>query len=193
MPEFKQNLIDIELMKKAREGDTSAFDILVIKYQCRISKLVSIYIRDPSEVLDVVQDTFIRAFKALHTFRFESTFYTWLHRIAVNAAKNNIAIKIRKIPYDDIDIYEVEKTLTKIMHTDLVTTENLMINFEANDVICNVINSLPQELKNAIMLREVEERTYDEISNITGCPIGTVRSRINRAKQVIEKKSQPFV
>jgi RNA polymerase sigma-70 factor (ECF subfamily) len=185
--------IDTTLINEVLHGNTHAFDTLVLKYQYKVFKLVSRYIKDPSEVLDVTQDTFMKAYKSLAKFRGDSSFYTWLYRIAINTAKNYIISKDRKVPDLDIDINEIEQGSHKITHKDLHTPELLSLNEEMYTLIREVMETIPSELKTAILLREVEGMTYQEIAQIMDCPVGTVRSRIHRAKEIIEKKVQAHV
>lgn len=192
---MKEDLRDeLELIKLSQQGDKSAFGSLVIKYQYRVSKIVGRFTYDPSEVLDISQDAFIRAFKAIKTFRGECSFYTWIYRIAVNAAKNYIKFRSRRVPNVDIEISEFESGLgSKLDDSPIEVPEHDLINDEVHDVLFSALEELPEELKTALLLREVEGMTYHEIANIMSCPIGTVRSRIYRAKDVIEKRIDPFM
>lgn len=175
------------LVKRVQQGDNGAFDLLVLKYQHKIVNLVSRYIRDKDEALDVAQDAFIKAFKALPRFRGDSAFYTWLYRIAVNTAKNYIvAAKRRPMDYDldlqDPNYYDVHERLRS---ED--TPEAVAMKDEMQARIGDSINALPEDLKTAIVLREIDGMSYEEIAEAMECPVGTVRSRIFRAREAINK------
>ncbi|MEL6448049.1 MAG: RNA polymerase sigma factor RpoE [Pseudomonadota bacterium] len=178
---------DALLVKRVQKGDKSAFDLLVLKYQHKIVNLVSRYVRDADEALDVAQEAFIKAYRALPRFRGDSAFYTWLYRIAVNTAKNHlVAAKRRPMDYDldlqDPDQYE--------MHARLKTTdtpEAVALKDETQQQINRSINELPSDLRTAIILREIDGMSYEEIAQTMECPVGTVRSRIFRAREAISK------
>ncbi|MEL7023656.1 MAG: RNA polymerase sigma factor RpoE [Pseudomonadota bacterium] len=175
------------LVKRVQQGDNGAFDVLVLKYQHKIVNLVSRYIRDPDEALDVAQDAFIKAYRALPRFRGDSAFYTWLYRIAVNTAKNYlVAAKRRPMDYDldlqDPNYYEVHERLRS---ED--TPEAVALKDEMQERIGDAINGLPEDLKTAIVLRELDGMSYEEIAEAMECPVGTVRSRIFRAREAITK------
>ena len=184
---------DSELIEKAKKGDKQAFDALVIKHQYKILKLVSRYIDDPSEALDIAQDSFIRAYSSINKFRGDSSFYTWIYRISSNVAKNHLVAQGRKVPDIDIDIAEMEQKVSKKLQRELPTPEGVLLDNEVNVALHSVIDALPEELKTAILLREVEGMSYNDIANIMECPIGTVRSRIFRAREIIEKRVEPFI
>ncbi len=184
---------DLGLVRKAQAGDKAAFDLLVRKYQNKIISLVSRYLGHNGDVQDVAQDAFIKAYTALPGFRGEAAFYTWLYRIAVNSAKNYLMAKGRK-PYTvDVDAEETEYYEISDALRDNSTPENLALTEEIKHVIFDTIESLPDELKVAIQLREIDGMSYDEISSAMGCPIGTVRSRIFRARDAIDLKLQPLL
>ena len=175
------------LVKRVQQGDNGAFDVLVLKYQHKIVNLVSRYIRDPDEALDVAQDAFIKAYRALPRFRGDSAFYTWLYRIAVNTAKNYlVAAKRRPMDYDldlqDPNYYEVHERLRS---ED--TPEAVALKDEMQERIGDAINGLHEDLKTAIVLRELDGMSYEEIAEAMECPVGTVRSRIFRAREAITK------
>lgn len=186
-------LIDLQLINEAKNGNKHAFDALIIKYQYKIYKLLARYIHDSNEALDIAQETFIRAYNAIHRFRGDCNFYTWLYRIAINTAKNYLISKGRKVPEIDFEIYELERSLSKITPKDNLNPEKLLVKGEIHDIIYDILESLPKELKTALLLREIEGMTYDEIANIMECPVGTIRSRIYRAKEIVEKKADPFI
>lgn len=183
------NQIDAELIKEVQAGNKQAFDALVLKYQYKMFKVVARYVSDPSEVLDVTQETFIKAYKAIDNFRAESSFFTWLYRIGVNTAKNYVISQGRKLPEVDYEITEVEQYISKANVKEYSTPEKVLIYDEMEDMLHGLIAELPSELKATLMLREVEGLTYDEIANLMDCPVGTVRSRIYRARELIERKS----
>jgi len=183
-----QNKIDLEIVRRVQRGDKSAFDLLVIKYQHKLAQLVLPYVHDKDDVLDVVQDSFIKAYKALPRFRGDSAFYTWLYRIAINTSKNYLTAQSRRPPRSDVDANEAEfYDYGQAMH-DNTTPEAELAQQQIKDSIDRVIASLPEELKTAISLREFEGMSYDEIAGIMDCPVGTVRSRIFRAREVIDKE-----
>ena len=183
-PEF----VDHELVRRIQAGDKSAFDLLVIKYQSKIIQLVNRYIRDPFEAQDVAQETFIKAYRALASFRGESAFYTWIYRIAINTAKNHIASRARRPSDGDIDVESAEQFETGYSLRDNETPEGVVLTEELARVIQQALDELPDELREAISLREFEGLSYDEIAVAMNCPVGTVRSRIFRAREAIDRK-----
>ena len=187
------NGVDKELVKLVQQGDRQAFDQLVEKYHTRIVKLVSRYVRDPSEALDVAQESFIKAYKALSKFRGDSAFYTWLYRIAINTAKNHAVMQSRKIIDADVEILDVEQTLHRGQNDDYKPPEYTLINSELEAAVMDVIQELPKDLKTTITLREMDGLTYEEIAGVMDVPIGTVRSRIFRARETIERRMRPTV
>ncbi len=188
-----QNKIDLEIIKRVQRGDKSAFDLLVIKYQHKLAKLVAPYVRDSDDVLDVVQESFIKAYKALPRFRGDSAFYTWLYRIAINTAKNYITAQSRRPPRSDVDGTEAEYYDGDAVLHDNSTPEANMIKQEIKEAIDQAISDLPEELKVAITLREFEAMSYDEIAKVMDCPVGTVRSRIFRAREAIDKEIRELI
>ena len=188
-----ENSVDQELVRRVQRGDKKAFDVLVRKYQQKIVKLISRYIRDQDEVLDVAQETFIKAYRAMANFRGDSAFYTWLYRIAINTAKNYLVAQSRRPPDTDIDAEDALQfeADSKLRETDL--PEQLVHRDEVERVIYETIEELPQDLRTAITLREFEGLSYEEIAQAMDCPIGTVRSRIFRAREAIETKLKPLL
>jgi RNA polymerase sigma-70 factor (ECF subfamily) len=189
----QEEQVDLHLIVEVQKGNKQAFDALVLKYQYKVFKLVARYISDPSEVLDVTQETFIKAYKALDNFRGDSSFYTWLYRIAVNTAKNHLIARGRRLPESEYEISEIEQFLSKRDVKEYSTPERTLICDEMEHMLFDIIDDLPSDLRTAILLREIEGLTYEEISEVMGCPVGTVRSRIFRAREAIEKKIDPYM
>lgn len=179
---------DAQLVKRVQKGDKKAFDLLVLKYQQRIIKLVSRYVRDPTDALDVAQDAFLKAYRALPNFRGDSAFYTWLYRIAINTAKNYLVTQSRRPMESENFRVEGEQVELESMLKDLATPESLLITDEIKETIAEAIEQLPDDLRTAINLREVEGLSYEEIADVMTCPIGTVRSRIFRAREAIDHR-----
>lgn len=184
---------DIQLIEATKQGDSKAFDVLVMRYQTRVLKIVSRFVKDPSESLDVCQEIFIKAFRALDKFRADSSFYTWLYRIAVNTAKNFIISAGRRLPGIDIEILDMDRFVMRNNFKEFGTPERLLMRDEIEDVVYDAIDHLPKDLRTAITLREIEGLSYEEISDIMHCPVGTVRSRIFRARSAIDKSVQPLL
>jgi RNA polymerase sigma-70 factor (ECF subfamily) len=178
---------DQQLVQRAQRGDLRAFDLLVLKYQGRIAALVSRYVSDAGEVEDVTQETFIKAYRALGKFRGDSAFYTWLYRIAANAAKNHLVAKGRR-PGADATIEDAEGFEEGGMLSESASPEALAMGSELGEVVESALNALPDELKAALMLREFDGLSYDDIADVLGCPVGTVRSRIFRAREAIDQR-----
>ncbi|PBJ82005.1 RNA polymerase sigma factor RpoE [Lysobacteraceae bacterium NML93-0399] len=185
--------LDEELVKRVQAGDAAAFDLLVRKYQHRIAALIGRYISDWSEVQDVAQETFIRAYRAMANFRGDAQFYTWLHRIAVNTAKNHLVAHNRRPPTDDIDIDDAEHFDSGIRLRDSDTPERELMRQQLEQTVMRAVEALPEELRVAINLREVDGLSYEEIAERMGCPIGTVRSRIFRARDAIDRELRPLM
>jgi RNA polymerase sigma-70 factor (ECF subfamily) len=185
--------LDQALVARVQRGDSLAFDLLVRKYQHRIAALISRYIKDWSEVQDVAQETFIRAYRAIGNFRGDAQFYTWLHRIAVNTAKNHLVAHNRRPPTDDIDVSDAEHFDSGIRLRDNDTPERELMRQEIETAVMRVVDKLPTELREAITLREVEGLSYEEIAERMQCPIGTVRSRIFRARDAIDEALRPLL
>lgn len=179
---------DRQLVERVQRGDKRAYDLLVLKYQHRIVGLVSRYMRDQDEVLDVTQEAFIKAYRALPGFRGESAFYTWLYRIAINTAKNYLVSRSRRPPDTDIDVDQGDAHEGSIALSDIENPENRLEGDQLKAVVYKAIDDLPEELKVAVTLREFEGLSYEEIASIMECPVGTIRSRIFRAREAIEKK-----
>ena len=186
MTEIKGEATDQQLVVKVQEGDKRAFDLLVLKYQHKVHAIVSRFVRDTDEVADVVQEAFIKAYRALPKFRGESQFYTWLYRIAVNTAKNYLVSRSRRPPGSDVDIDDAEYYSGSEYLKDLGTPENQLFRDELESVIVKSIAELPEDLRTAVTLREYEGLSYEEIAEIMECPVGTVRSRIFRARETID-------
>ena len=184
---------DQELVQRVQRGDKRAFDLLVLKYQQRIIHLISRFIRSPSDVEDIAQEAFIKAYRALPNFRKESTFYTWMYRIAVNTAKNHLLDKSGKIFEFAQRIDNLEQTEGNLTLTSKETPEHLLLRDEIQTTILDAIEALPEELKIAITLREFENLSYEEIAKVMDCPLGTVRSRIFRAREAIDSVLQPLL
>jgi len=185
--------LDLALVRRVQRGESAAFDVLVRKYQHRIIALIGRYIADWSECQDVAQDTFVRAYRAIGSFRGDAQFYTWLHRIAVNTAKNHLAAHNRRPPAGDIDISDAEQfdSGTRLRDTD--TPERELMRQELEQTVMKAVGALPEELRETITLREVEGMSYEEIAQKMGCPIGTVRSRIFRAREAIDVQLRPLL
>ena len=185
--------IDQALIERVQKGDKAAFDVLVLKYQNRIIQLVNRYVRDPDEAMDVAQEAFIKAYRALDRFRGESAFYTWMYRIAINTAKNHLVASGRRPPGGDIDAQDAEQYDGATGLREYDTPEHLVLRDEIQATIAQAIDELPEDLKTAITLRELEGMSYEEIAQTMECPIGTVRSRIFRARDAIDTKLQPLL
>ncbi|WP_394129711.1 RNA polymerase sigma factor RpoE [Shewanella maritima] len=184
---------DQQLVEKVQQGDKNAFNLLVLKYQNKVMSLVSRYVRNQADVSDVTQEAFIKAYRALANFRGDSAFYTWLYRIAVNTAKNHLTSQGRKTPANDVDVADAEFYDGNDALRELATPERLLLKEEINQVIFNTLETLPEELKMAITLRELDGMSYEDIANVMDCPVGTVRSRIFRAREAIDKQLQPLL
>ena len=190
---MEQREIDQQLVERVQRGDKTAFDLLVRKYQFRLAKLVSRYVSDRAEVEDVTQEAFIKAYRALKGFRGESAFYTWLYRIAINTAKNYLVSMGRRPPRSDIDAEEAEGMTNGTELREINTPESSMLRDEIAETVRQTIETLPEDLRTAITLREFEGLSYDEIASIMDCPIGTVRSRIFRAREAIDNELKPLI
>jgi len=185
--------VDRELVARVQKGDKKAFDVLVLKYQQKVANLVARYVRDPGETLDVTQETFIKAYRALPGFRSESAFYTWLYRIAINTAKNYLVSMGRRPPGTDVDTDSAEQQDVSGRMRDTDTPEDQLLTAEIAKTVQEAIDELPEDLRTAVVLRELEGMSYEEIANAMSCPIGTVRSRIFRARDAIDKKLKPLL
>jgi RNA polymerase sigma-70 factor, ECF subfamily len=186
--------VDQQLVERAQRGDKRAFELLVSKYQRKLARLLSRFIRDATEVEDVTQEAFIKAYRALPTFRGDSAFYTWLYRIGINTAKNYLVAMGRRAPTTtEVDSEEAEGYEDGEQLRDLNTPENEMMSRQVAETVNQTLESLPEELRAAITLREIEGLSYEDIANIMNCPIGTVRSRIFRAREAIAAKLRPLL
>jgi len=185
--------IDQALVERVQRGDKSAFDILVLKYQSKIIQLVNRYVHDPDEAMDVAQEAFIKAYRAIGRFRGESAFYTWIYRIAINTAKNHLVASGRRPPAGDIDAQDAEQYEGATGLREYATPERMLLKDEIEKTVASAIDELPDDLKTAITLRELEGLSYEEIAQTMECPIGTVRSRIFRARDAIDTKLKPLL
>jgi RNA polymerase sigma-70 factor (ECF subfamily) len=185
--------VDQLLVKRVQKGDKRAFDLLIQKYQHRIVSLVSRYVSDSSEAQDVAQEAFIKAYRAIGRFRGDSAFYTWLYRIAINTAKNWIVARNRRPPSSDIDAVDAEQYAMSSRLKETSTPENEMMREETEHMVYDTIATLPEDLRTAIMLREMDGMSYEEIATTMECPIGTVRSRIFRAREAVDEKLKPLI
>jgi RNA polymerase sigma-70 factor (ECF subfamily) len=183
--------LDSELVQRAKAGDKGAFDLLVRKYQHRIAAVVSRFVRDYAECQDVVQDSFIRAYKSLAGFRGDSQFYTWMYRIAVNTAKNHLASQKRR-PSADVELEDAEHIDGGIYIQNNDTPEHELLREEIAQVVSKALDQLPAEIRQAITLREMEGLSYEEIAEVMNSPVGTVRSRIFRAREAIDVRLRPL-
>ena len=185
--------VDQQLVERVQRGDKNAFNLLVTKYQHKVANLVSRYVKNQSDVPDIVQEAFIKAYRALPNFRGDSAFYTWLYRIAVNCAKNQLVSSGRKPPGSDIEIEDAEVYDSGEALRENASPEKLLLTQEIKKVIFSTIDQLPEDLRTAINLRELEGLSYEEIATIMECPVGTVRSRIFRARDAVDKKIRPLL
>ena len=184
---------DQQLVERAQQGDNRAFDLLVKKYQHKIIGLIGRYVHDHAEVQDVAQEAFIKAYRALGKFRAESAFYTWMYRIAINTAKNHLVSRGRRPPGSDLDIVDAEIVDHSGRLADSETPEAAMARDQLEAAVFEAIDNLPDDLRTAITLRELEGLSYEDIANIMQCPVGTVRSRIFRAREAVDQHIQPLV
>lgn len=189
---MSEQLTDQMLVEKVQLGDQKAFNLLVIRYQHKVASLISRYVPQ-GDVPDVAQEAFIKAYRAIGSFRGDSAFYTWLYRIAVNTAKNYLVAQGRRPPSNDLDASDVENFETSLALKEISNPENLMLSEELRRVVFQTIESLPEDLRVAITLRELDGLSYEEIAVIMDCPVGTVRSRIFRAREAIDNKVQPLI
>ncbi len=190
---MQERVVDEALVARVQRGDRRAFDLLVLKYQNRVAALISRYIRDQAEVADVTQEAFIRAYRAISSFRGDSAFYTWLYRIAINTAKNQLVASDRRPPGVDVDADEAEQLDIGSRLKDNTTPEHLLLEDEIARTIRDALAALPEDLRTAITLRELEGLSYEEIAKAMDCPVGTVRSRIFRAREAIDSRLRPLL
>ena len=193
MADIDDTQLDQDLVRRVQRGDMAAFDLLVRKYQHRVAAVVGRYVRDWSECQDVAQDTFIRAYRAIGNFRGDAQFYTWLHRIAVNTAKNHLVAGNRRPPGADIDVEDAEQFDSGIRLRDSDTPERELMRQQLEQTVGRAVEALPEELRLAITLREVDGMSYEDIAQRMDCPIGTVRSRIFRAREAIDQEMKPLL
>ena len=184
---------DQQLVERVQKGDRRAFDVLVLKYQHRIYSLVSRFIRDSDEIQDVVQEAFIKAYRALPAFRGDSAFYTWLYRIAINTAKNYLVSRSRRPPGADVEIEDAEFMEGADALRDVADPESQMMTEQLRVAIDRAISALPEDLRTALTLREFEGMSYEEIATVMSCPVGTVRSRIFRAREAVDAEILPLI
>lgn len=184
---------DKELVRRVKKGDKHAFDLLFLRYQHKIVNLVARYLRDPEEVEDVAQEAFIKAFRALPRFRGESAFYTWLYRIAINTAKNHLVARSRRPPGTDVDVEDAEFMDGTDALKESESPEAALARDELSEAIDEAIRGLPDDLRSAVTLREFDGLSYEQIAEVMDCPVGTVRSRIFRAREAIDKAIQPVL
>ena len=187
------NVSDRELVERVQRGERKAFDLLMLKYQHRIAKLIARYVQDPSEVLDVAQEAFLKAYRAIPRFRGDSAFYTWMYRIAINTAKNHLAAQARRPRESGVDVTDAEQFDGVTELKEFVTPEGLVLTEEIQRTVVAAIEALPEDLKVAISLRELEGLSYEDIARVMECPIGTVRSRIFRAREAINERLDPLL
>lgn len=193
MSDLNDQNIDLQLIERVQRGDKQAFNLLVQKYQHKVVSVVSRFVSNSGDVPDVAQEAFIKAYRALPDFRGESAFYTWLYRIAVNTAKNYLTAQGRRPPDSDVDSQEAETYEGAQALHEVENPENLILSDEIRREVELALQELPEELRSAITLREIEGMSYEEIAEVMECPVGTVRSRIFRARDVIDKRIQPLL
>ena len=181
------------LVERAQGGDRRAFDLLVLKYQARLVNLIGRYVRDHADVMDIAQEAFIKAYRALPGFRGDSAFYTWLYRIAINTAKNHLASQSRRISEAAVDVQEAELGVAPEELRETATPERLALRDEVERAVLDALEALPEDLRTAVTLRELEGMSYEEIALAMDCPIGTVRSRIFRAREAINRRLEPLI
>lgn len=187
--------VDQQLVERVQQGDKRAFDLLVVKYQRKLARLLSQLVRDPAEVEDIAQETFIKAYRALPSFRGDSAFYTWLYRIGINTAKNFLVSQGRKVPTieGNFDNEDAENFEEAAKYKEVSTPESELMSKQVAQTVNKTLDSLPEELRTAIILREIEGLSYEDIASMMGCPIGTARSRIFRAREAIAEKLRPLL
>jgi RNA polymerase sigma-70 factor, ECF subfamily len=179
---------DITIVRRVQEGHKDSFDILVMRYQFRIMKMITRYVRDPVEAADITQETFIKAYNSLENFRGDSAFYTWLYRIAMNCSKNYLVLSSRKLLDPEMDIEDFEASSSSAHINEFGTPESILMTSETDHEVTDVIQCLPKDLRTAITLREIDGLSYEDIAGVMLCPVGTVRSRIHRAREYMERR-----
>ena len=184
---------DAQLVRRVQKGEKGAFDLLVLKYQHKIVNLVMRYVRDPDQALDITQEAFLKAYRALPRFRGDSAFYTWLYRIAINTAKNQLASRSRRPREVDASIEDAEYFEGEHALKDIDTPESLLLRDEIEATVNQSIRQLPEDLRMALTLREFDGLSYEDIAEVMQCPVGTVRSRIFRAREAVDKALQPLL
>ncbi len=184
---------DANLVKRVQQGDRKAFDLLVLRYQHKIIKLIMRYVREPADAHDIAQDAFLKAYRALPRFRGDSAFYTWMYRIAINTAKNHLVAQKRRPVDFDLDLQDSEPFDVQHLLKDIDTPEGLALTDEIRQTVQDAIAELPPDLRTAIVLREMEGMSYEQIAQTMECPVGTVRSRIFRAREAIDKRISPLL
>jgi RNA polymerase sigma-70 factor (ECF subfamily) len=190
---MSEQLTDQQIVEKVQRGDKNAFNLLVVKYQHKVAHLVSRYVKNSGDIADVSQEAFIKAYRALPNFRGESAFYTWLYRIAVNSAKNYIVAQGRKPPANDVDVDEADYYDGSDALKESNSPERSLMSSQMEKLLFAAMDKLPEDLRMAITLRELEGLSYEEIAKVMDCPVGTVRSRIFRARESIDKVIQPLL
>lgn len=185
--------VDLTLVKRVQRGDQAAFDLLVRKYQHKVANIIARYVYDSAEIEDITQEVFVKAFRAIGGFRGDSAFYTWLYRIAINTAKNFLVAQSRRPPNTDVEAQDAELTEAGRNLREIGTPESNALSHELAERVSKAVADLPEDLRTAITLRELEGLSYDEIASVMDCPIGTVRSRIFRAREAIDRQLRPLL
>lgn len=188
-----QKETDQQLVARVQQGDMRAFDLLVIKYQHKVLALVSRFVNGSADAQDVAQDTFIKAYRALNNFRGDSAFYTWLYRIAVNTAKNHLASRAHRASNQNVELDDAELLSEQANMRDIATPDRLLQKDQLQTVVFDAMAQLPEDLRMALTLRELEGLSYEDIADVMDCPIGTVRSRIFRAREAVDEKIRPLI
>ena len=190
---MSDNVSDRDLVERVQRGERRAFDLLMLKYQHRIAKLIARYVQDPADVLDVAQEAFMKAYRAIPKFRGDSAFYTWMYRIAINTAKNHLAAQARRPRDSGVDVADAEQLDGAVELKETATPEGLALTEEIQRTVAAAIEALPEDLKVAVSLRELEGLSYEDIARVMECPVGTVRSRIFRAREAINARLDPLL